>query len=70
MKILISTLTVAAMLAFPSADASDRKAECSKAKAKIRKLQSRMRQGYTAKQGVRWQEELRRQKRIRARVCR
>lgn len=48
----------------------DREAECAETKAKIRKIEGRMRQGYTAKQGVRMEDELRRLKERRKRLCR
>jgi hypothetical protein len=43
---------------------------CEQAKQKIRKIHSKMRQGYTAKQGVRLEEELRRQREKRSKNCR
>lgn len=52
------------------AEAATRIEECVKAKQKIRWLQSRMRQGYTARQGVRWKAELRRLRKVRAQSCR
>jgi hypothetical protein len=48
----------------------DRNTECIETKAKIRKIESRMRQGYTAKQGVRMVDELRRLRERRKRLCR
>ena len=48
----------------------DRETECVETKAKIRKIESRMRQGYTAKQGVRMEDELRRLRERRKRLCR
>ncbi len=46
------------------------KAECRKVKADIRKIESRMRQPYTAAQGIRFDERLRKLKDKRYRVCR
>ena len=48
----------------------NREAECAETKAKIRKIEARMRQGYTAKQGMRMEDELRRLRERRKRVCR
>lgn len=48
----------------------DRQSECEETKAKIRKIESKMRQGYTAKQGVRMEDELRRLRERRKRLCR
>lgn len=57
----------------PSDAALDREAKkkaCTEVKLKIRKLESRMRAGYSASQGIRLEERLRELKRIRYRVCR
>lgn len=57
----------------PSDAASDRKAAkkaCVEVKQKIRKIESRMRAGYTASQGIRLDEKLRKLKDERYRVCR
>jgi hypothetical protein len=48
----------------------DREAKCAEAKEKIRKIESKMRQGYTARQGVKMQDELRSLRELRKRVCR
>ena len=69
MKSLLLSVFATLILWAPAADA-DRRADCAKAKQQIRKLQSRMRQGYSAKQGVRWKAELRRLRKIRAKSCR
>lgn len=45
-------------------------AECRKVKADIRKIEARMRQPYTAAQGIRFDERLRKLKDKRYRVCR
>ena len=44
--------------------------KCEKTKQKITKIHSKMRQGYTASQGVRMDEELRRLKKLRSKYCR
>ena len=46
------------------------KAECEETKQKIRQIQSRMRQGYTAKQGVKMEADLRKLRAIRSKKCR
>ena len=52
-----------------SADARDRVA-CEKVKREIARVESRMRAGYTARQGRRLEERLRRLREKRYRVCR
>ena len=57
----------------PSAAARDREAAkktCAEVKQKIRKIESRMRAGYTASQGIRLEKRLRKLKDKRYRVCR
>ena len=49
---------------------TDRRAECKKVKEKIRQIESRMRQGYSARQGIRYDERLRELKRKRSKYCR
>ena len=46
------------------------KAECDKTKQKIRQIQSKMRQGYTRKQGEKMEEGLRKLRAIRSKQCR
>lgn len=58
-----------ALLAAPSAG-HDAQTQCAEVKAKIRHVQSKMRQGYTRAQGERLEAELRRLRERRARVCR
>ncbi len=67
--ILIAVCTV--MLA-PIADAHDKRSEveCEKTKQKIKKLESRMRQGYTRAQGEKWNDQLRALRAIRSKQCR
>jgi hypothetical protein len=45
------------------------KAECEETKQRIRKIQSKMRLGYTRKQGERLEAELRRLRAIRSKRC-
>lgn len=71
MKTVITAICVTALLATSATGyAADRRAECRKVKEKIRKIESRMRQGYTAKQGIRFDERLRELKKKRSELCR
>lgn len=45
------------------------KAECERTKQKISRIQSKMRQGYTRRQGERLEAELRRLRAIRSKKC-
>lgn len=45
------------------------KTECREVKAAIREIESRMRNGYTAAQGIRYDEKLRKLKDKRYKVC-
>ncbi|MDX1516856.1 MAG: hypothetical protein R3288_08455 [Woeseiaceae bacterium] len=65
--ILIVTMFVTADAAPTKAE---RKARCAVVKAKIRHIESRMRAGYSASQGIRLEERLRKLKYERYRVCR
>ncbi len=70
----LTILVVCGLLATSPLNATDdrttKKKACIDVKQKIRKLQSRMRAGYSASQGIRLEERLRELKRIRYRVCR
>ena len=44
--------------------------DCEKTRQKIEKLESKMRQGYSASQGVKMADELRRLRRLRSKQCR
>lgn len=70
----LTILVVYGLLATSSSDAADdreaKKKACIAVKQKIRKLESRMRAGYSASQGIRLEEKLRELKRERYRVCR
>ena len=57
-------------LLIPAAASASDNEECKKVKEEIRKLESRMRQPYTASQGVRFDERMRELKDKRYRVCR
>ena len=45
------------------------KAECEETKQKIRQIQSKMRQGYTRKQGEKMEADLRKLRAIRSKQC-
>ena len=71
MHILALTL----LLAFSSMNAQaghphKRQAECAEVRQQIRRIQARLRAGYTARAGVRLEARLRELKKKRARVCR
>lgn len=68
----ILTLIAALVLLAPGAAANEPcpKAECEETKQKIRHIQSKMRQGYTRKQGEKMEDDLRRLRAIRAKKCR
>jgi hypothetical protein len=48
----------------------EREIKCAETRDKIRRIESKMRQGYTAKQGVKMQDELRSLRELRRRLCR
>jgi hypothetical protein len=60
------------LLLVPGASAHEHcpKAECEKTKQKIRHIQSKMRQGYTRKQGEKMEQDLRKLRAIRSKMCR
>jgi hypothetical protein len=60
------------LMTMPSAPAHDAcaKAECEKIRQQIRQIQSRMRQGYTARQGEKLKADLRKFKAKRSQQCR
>ncbi len=53
----------------PAAEARDSR-ECQKVKAEIRKIQAKMRRGYSAAEGVRLNEKLLKLRERRLKVCR
>lgn len=71
MKRVAWALLLAALLQAPAAanDADDR-AACEVVKKKIRVLEAKMRHGYTAAQGIRYDARLRDLKEKRYRLCR
>lgn len=77
-KILPKTPLLAAALALavlaasaPAADrARERERECEAVKEQIRKVQARLRRGYSAAQGVKLNEKLLELRKRRAKVCR
>ncbi len=64
---LLCLLYVAA--AVPAAT-DERETKCAETREKIRRVESKMRQGYTAKQGIKMQDELRSLRELRKRICR
>jgi hypothetical protein len=46
------------------------KKDCDKTRQKIARIESKMRQGYSASQGMKMEDELRRLRKLRARQCR
>ncbi len=63
---------IAFILLAPDASAHEScaKAECEETKQKIRQIQSKMRSGYTRKQGEKMEADLRKLRAIRAKKCR
>ncbi len=68
--ILLSVLMTAGSPAHGGHRQEADEAKCKQTKQKIRRIQSRMRQGYNAKQGEKMQERLRELRHDRARICR
>lgn len=68
----MNAIAIALLLAAPNTMAGERysREECAEVRQKIRKIQSKMRQGYTAKQGVKMEADLRKYREIRAKHCR
>lgn len=71
MRVLLAFLLclVFATKAAPLAT-DEREVKCAETREKIRRIESKMRQGYTAKQGIKMQEELRSLRELRKRICR
>lgn len=70
LTILVMCATLAANPAGATSERKAAKKACIEVKQKIRKLESRMRAGYTASQGIRLDEKMRQLKKKRYRVCR
>ena len=70
MRILI--IVVLTLLFMPTSSAHEYcpKAKCEKTKQRIQQIQSKMRQGYTRRQGEKMEEELRKLRAIRSKQCR
>jgi hypothetical protein len=68
----ILTLIAFCLLFVPGVSAHEycSKAECEETRQKIRKIQSKMRQGYTRKQGEKMEADLRMLTAIRSKKCR
>ena len=72
MKVWICACCIALICVTANVDAAKQsdKLRCAKVKLKIREIEARMRQGYTASQGVKLEARLRKLKDERYRVCR
>ena len=68
----IAVVIIALILLAPDVTAHEScaKAECEETKQKIRQIQSKMRSGYTRKQGEKMESDLRKLRAIRAKKCR
>ena len=66
------TVIALSLLLVPAASAHEfcSKAECEKTKQKIEQIHSKMRQGYTRKQGEKMEADLRKLAAIRSKQCR
>lgn len=69
-KTKLAIVAVAVLLSMSEARASDDRQVCEKVRAQIREIRAKMRNGYTAAQGVRYEERLRKLKKKRYRLCR
>jgi hypothetical protein len=72
MKKLFCTILIMLVCSSPHAMAASKcnKEECQKVKADIREIQAKMRSGYTAAQGNRYEARLRKLRDKRSRICR
>jgi hypothetical protein len=70
MKVVVLALA-AHLLLTPSSYAveDDRRQKCEQTKQKIKTIHSKMRQGYSVRQGIRMDENLRRLKKQRSKYC-
>ena len=68
--ILVASASLAMALPIPAGSAVPDREACDKVKRDIRRIESRLRAGYTARQGVRLEERLRELKERRRKVCR
>jgi len=68
----ILTIIAICLLLVPGVSAHEycSRAECEETKQKIRKIQAKMRQGYTRKQGEKMEADLRQLRAIRSKQCR
>ncbi len=69
LKSCLTAIVLAAGIAPAAQGDTDREA-CEKVKRQIREIEARMRNGYTAAQGIRLEERLRKLKEKRYRLCR
>ena len=69
MKSICVVLACVALLAPPVNAHDNLKVECEKTKQKIKKLQSKMRRGYSRAQGEKWRDQLRELRAVRSKQC-
>ena len=71
MRVLLAFLLclLFATKAVPSTT-DERAIKCAETREKIRRIESKMRQGYTAREGVKMQDDLRSLRELRKRICR
>jgi len=70
MRVVVVALAANLLLAPASYAVDDgQRQKCEQTKQKIRKIESRMRMGYSAKQGIRMDEKLRQLKKQRSKYC-
>ena len=70
MKLAVLLLLAVALLPTAVAEAQRNKEDCEKVKRQIRVIEAKMRNGYSAAQGIRLEERLRLLKDKRYKVCR
>lgn len=70
MKLAVLLLLAVALLPTAVAEAQRNKEDCEKVKQQIRVIEAKMRNGYSAAQGIRLEERLRLLKDKRYKVCR
>lgn len=69
-EVLVPVLLAALISTSASAGPPDEKAKCEKIKQQIRAIEARMRDGYSAAQGIRYETRLRELKEKRYKICR
>ena len=69
-EVFVPVLLAALISTSASAAPPDDKEQCKKIKQQIRAIEARMRNGYSAAQGIRYEERLRELKEKRYKICR